>query len=283
MRGPDFIVIGAIKGGSTWLYDQTRAHPNCWPTPFKEIHYFNQARRSNFPLPKMEAWAVRGAHGETDPAARAFFNAILMCSGRPLSVDLYAELFAPKGDKVAGDVSPGYAGLDSATIETVAKGLPETKFVYLAREPISRAWSHMSMRARDGVFKPRVFQFYGTFCRYMNRPEMQLASYPSRIVTRWAQHLGPDRFRVFPYENTRRDPARQRRDIFDFIGLDPEAAVTVQADYNRKEGRRKLVMTPRVEGFLRAYLGEECAAWEALKVSSLASYMAPEFPENESI
>ena len=39
--GPDFLCIGAQKGGTQWLYDQLQYHPDFWMPPIKELHYFD--------------------------------------------------------------------------------------------------------------------------------------------------------------------------------------------------------------------------------------------------
>jgi hypothetical protein len=36
----DFLIIGAQKGGSTWLYNNLQGHPNVY-TPKEEIHFFS--------------------------------------------------------------------------------------------------------------------------------------------------------------------------------------------------------------------------------------------------
>src|SRR6266478_1414402 len=42
---PDFLCIGAHKGGTTWLYQQLDSHPDFWMPPIKELHYFDQLSR----------------------------------------------------------------------------------------------------------------------------------------------------------------------------------------------------------------------------------------------
>ena len=43
--GPDFLCIGAQKGGTRWLYDQLQIHPDFWMPPVKELHYFDRRGR----------------------------------------------------------------------------------------------------------------------------------------------------------------------------------------------------------------------------------------------
>ena len=43
---PDFLCVGAQKGGTTWLYQQLDSHPDFWMPPVKELHYFDQLSRT---------------------------------------------------------------------------------------------------------------------------------------------------------------------------------------------------------------------------------------------
>src|SRR5437667_372467 len=36
---PDFLCVGAQKGGTTWLYQQLDSHPDFWMPPIMEVHY----------------------------------------------------------------------------------------------------------------------------------------------------------------------------------------------------------------------------------------------------
>ena len=39
---PNFLIIGAQKGGSTWLYDVLREHPEIYLPKAIELHHFNR-------------------------------------------------------------------------------------------------------------------------------------------------------------------------------------------------------------------------------------------------
>jgi len=41
MRGPDFLVIGAQKGGTTLLYHYLIQHPSIREAARKEVHFFD--------------------------------------------------------------------------------------------------------------------------------------------------------------------------------------------------------------------------------------------------
>ena len=41
-KGPDFLIIGAQRAGTTWLHRVLRQHPSLWLAPVKELHYFDK-------------------------------------------------------------------------------------------------------------------------------------------------------------------------------------------------------------------------------------------------
>ena len=43
---PDFLCVGAQKGGTSWLYQQLESHPDFWMPPVKELHYFDKLSRT---------------------------------------------------------------------------------------------------------------------------------------------------------------------------------------------------------------------------------------------
>ena len=60
--------------------------------------------------------------------------------------------------------------------------------------------------------------------RHLSRPEVMLRSYPSRIVARWRRYVRPELFRVYFFDDLRREPAQLRASIVEFIGGDPSKA-----------------------------------------------------------
>lgn len=108
-RRPDFIVIGAMKCGTTTLFQWLDDHPDCRLSPDKEPHFFSRDREFR-----------RGP-------------------------EPYLALFAdaPPG-LVTGEASASYA--DPRIAPVVARRIhelaPEVKLIYLVRDPVARLKSH---------------------------------------------------------------------------------------------------------------------------------------------
>lgn len=102
---PDFIGIGAMRCGTTWIADKLRKHPEIYvPENFKELHFFDQ-----------------------------FYNK---------GIEWYESNFSKKEeDQISGEFTPKY--LRSPKIANlIKKHYPDTKLIISLRNPISRAFSH---------------------------------------------------------------------------------------------------------------------------------------------
>jgi hypothetical protein len=70
---------------------------------------------------------------------------------RHIDLDSYGRLFRHKGPLLSGDISPTYSTLSDEIIERVVDHFPNLKVVFLARDPVERAWSQLSMGVRLGM------------------------------------------------------------------------------------------------------------------------------------
>jgi len=141
---PDFLYVGAQKAGTSWLYRQLEPHPDFWMPPVKELHYFDQPTRTKefHPPQRGDARDSSFIDGMKDLSAQFY-----------LDLDSYGRLFSHKGTQLSGDISPAYSTLTDEIIERVVNHFPNMKVVFLARDPVERAWSQLSMGVRLGMIK----------------------------------------------------------------------------------------------------------------------------------
>jgi len=121
-RQPSFIVIGAVKGATTWIAHQLREHPGLW-LPDAEPHYFSSEYH-------------RGA-------------------------DWYRGLFvsAPP-DRIIGEKSADYLAHPDAAAR-IARDLPDVRLIAQLRNPVERAYSDYCMLYRRGLVGPDPLPYLG--------------------------------------------------------------------------------------------------------------------------
>jgi hypothetical protein len=119
---PTFLIIGAVKAGTTSLHHYLGQHPEIQMSAVKETNFFSGA-----------------ANGVPYPV------------GRVESLDEYERLFDPAFD-VRGEASPGYSNHPrrEGVPERIEELLPGVKLVYIVRDPIARAVSHYQMQVGLG-------------------------------------------------------------------------------------------------------------------------------------
>jgi hypothetical protein len=249
---PDFMCIGAHKSGTTWLYQQLDAHPDFWMPPVKELHYFDQLSRVNRSAPPR-------CRDERDLRFLESLNSL--SAKADIDLENYGRLFELKGSLLSGDISPNYSTLSSKLIRQIVRYFPSLKVIFLARDPVQRFWSHLSMEVHYRQIEPFDATNIHEVNRNLLRRGMRLRSYPTAVVTRWKRYVHPDRFRVYFFDDLQRNPTELRRSILDFLGADPDKpSGQLKTDYNRWAGMEKLPLTIQVRSHLAHVFKKELKA-----------------------
>jgi hypothetical protein len=268
-EGPDFLCVGMHKAGTQWLYDQLQGHPDFWMPPIKEIHYLerddDRGRNAQYILEHKRSTSRPGATRRSeigDPRDRAFLEDMAGHRGLPLSLDRYADLFRHKGNLLSGDITPQYGEIPEDIVAQVASRFPALKVILLVRDPVSRAWSHISQWHRQERFDARVLESPARFRAFVEgSKKLHKFSSATRVAERWQAQVGSERLRAFFLEDISLQPDRVRREVVGFLGGDPEKeVVTVEAAFNRKSGHRKLELSHQNEAVLAEFLKDEIRA-----------------------
>lgn len=249
---PDFLCVGAQKAGTSWLYQQLSEHPDFWMPPLKELHYFNQLSR----IPPVASARRR------DKRDHHFLESLNRLSARShLDLDEYARLFAPKGSLLSGDITPAYSMLNDEVIERIVSRFPNLKVIFLARDPVERAWSQLSMGVRLRNISPFNTTEVHDVIRNLLDPGVLLRSHPSKAVARWKRYVRPELFRVYFFDDLESNPAELRRSIVLFLGGDPNKPNGwLKAHQNSNVGREKPRLTAKVRSPIAEFFEQELKA-----------------------
>lgn len=169
---PTFLVIGAMRAGTTSLYQILRSHPSVFMASVKETNFFAFSEgKTDLPL---------------DPQAEA-----TLLANSITSVDKYVALFEGSGSaKVTGEVSPSYLFSPGAAAR-IMDCLPEAKIVALLRDPVERAYSAYLRRSGVSTDPGSFMTAAETEHRKFLSGE-RLPHYPLIVGSMYAGHL--DRF-----------------------------------------------------------------------------------------
>ena len=252
---PDFLCVGAQKAGTSWLYQQLERHPDFWMPPLKELHYLDRLNRTKrFHSPRCG-----------DERDRCFLQSMEALRGRfYLDLESYGELFSHKGPLVSGDISPAYSTLNDEIVERVANHFPKLKVLFLARDPVERAWSQLSMGVRLGMIRRFDASDPDEVIRNLLNPGVLVRSHPSKVVVRWKRYVRPENFGVYFFDDLKENPAELRRSILVFLGADPnKPSGGLQPHQNEDAKRSKLRLTANVRERMARFFQQELKACAA--------------------
>lgn len=134
---PDFLIVGALKAGTTALHNHLAMHPNVFLPPQKETWFWSF--KNNPPC-------------YNGPATI-----------KPVSqLSQYISIFKQaKAGQILGEVCPVYLYFYHQTInnlfETYGQQASNIKIIIILRHPALRAYSHYNMHRRD-VQEPLLFE-----------------------------------------------------------------------------------------------------------------------------
>lgn len=281
---PDFICIGPKRSATTWLADQLKLHRDIWLTPIQELNYLdgNFAGHAGKPYLKMHwsPWEVTKRlirnKGVGIGADAAFLKVARRLVAEPgLDLGSYRDLFGPAGGRISGDISPMYA---SMTAEQIARALPvlaNSRVLLLARDPVQRFWSELSMHARKRTFGEVDYGSSKVVAMFFEDPERQRQHFLSGIVERWREGIGADALQVFFFDDIVADPESSLRRIVATIGADWSKRLPgIPPSRNRKHGRLALDPSPDVKAMVDRWFADELARCRALFADRGAAWQA---------
>jgi hypothetical protein len=244
--------VGAQKAGTSWLYWQLEPHPDFWMPPVKELHYLNTLNRTRrFHPPRSK-----------DECDYCFLESMKNLSAQSyIDLQNYGELFRHKGALLSGDVSPAYSTLSDEVIDRVVDYFPNMEVIFLARDPVERAWSQLSMGVRLGMISRFDATDAEEVIRNLLNPGVLARSHPNKTVARWKRYVRPENFRVYFFDDLKENPAELRRSILRFLGGDPDKpSGGLKPHDNNDAGHEKLRLTAKVRDVMAQFFEHELKA-----------------------
>lgn len=214
-RLPTFIVIGAMKGGTTSLWGYLRAHPQVFMPDAKEIQFFSNPGRYE----------------------RGF--------------DWYTAHFADAADAVAvGEASTNYTKYPrlTGTPGRIAEAMPDVRLVYMLRNPIARIQSHyVQLVHRHGERRPLSVMV-------REDPELLDISRYRMQIDQYLEHFDRDQLLVMTSEELRNDRDATLARMFTFIDVDPalrrsESATELHRSVDKRLDTKVSTTARRMRGY----------------------------------
>jgi len=158
---PDFLIIGAARSGTTWIYENLKRNNQIWLPPNKEIHYFDRDIKYDSPSILYDDKFLKRLFSRENynkVFRKKMINSFKSCAANLNFKKLlwfiryycynyddswYLSLFNAGIGKIRGDITPGYQLLDDKDIAHLHKIMPNIKLILILRNPIYRTWSQL--------------------------------------------------------------------------------------------------------------------------------------------
>lgn len=188
--------VGAQKAGTSWLYKQLKAHPDTYSIK-KEYHYWDRR------LAPYTAWDKMGF--PEDDRRNEAESAMFLAGPDDHSVYWrYISENAPDGALVV-DFTPSYALCSADTFREMSELHPNSKFIFVLRDPVQRLWSGIRHRFRrlDGEGTVQGDDLIRGFDRALNNlfdPDLLRSRY-DLTISALSSVLPKSAFLVIPFED----------------------------------------------------------------------------------
>lgn len=222
------LCIGAQKAGTTWLADYMRAHPQIHMPPVKEVHYFD-ARFAPKWCAKYEAEMLGEFQQEVaaltikncgDPGLQQKLHAMLLRFRMIANPEEYIRFMSwgAQGRPVLFEATPDYSMIDARGFQAMRVMHPNTKLIFLLRNPADRFWSSMKFnRTHNPAFDIDVM-----FDRLLEREDFLLLADYGRTLREAGKVFPADHIHIEFYERLFDQAAIDR--LCSFAGIAPRAA-----------------------------------------------------------
>jgi hypothetical protein len=219
---PDFLIIGAMKSGTTFLYNLLTRHPLVEPAAAKELHYFD-----NLIEEEDSEWYRR-------------------CFPQPRWED---------GQRtITGEATPSYLPHPHAP-ERVAEVVPQARLIALLRNPVARAYSDYQQIARknrvkrtfEKTIKAKKVRQHGRGGKTSEREDHvgldDNSKYLSRGIyvdqlMRWSRFFGDEQILVLKSEDLFERPQDTLKPVLNYLDLpdwEPEAWEKIPKKRNKSK------------------------------------------------
>lgn len=229
---PDFLVIGAGRSGTTWLYENLKKSDDIWLPPIKEIHYFDRSPDYSSPSFLHEPSIIkrlvgteknniefrkRFARSLGNIAFKGGLNNLLWFLNFYLGKyndEWYTSLFKKGKEKVTGDITPAYQILKQDDIRKIYNLIPDCKIIFIIRNPIFRTWSQLRKNNQSKLD-------YGQIQKVLLSDEVKLRNDYLGTINNYMTFFPPENFLVLYYDEIIEAPVELINKALKFLDVSP--------------------------------------------------------------
>jgi len=229
---PNFFIVGAMKAGTTSLYNYLDQHPQVYMSPIKEPCYFSSETRPENMRPEFQEQAHRGIRDTREYIRGPMREKRL--AGLVVDWEDYVNLFrGVKGESAVGEASIRYLWSKMAP-DNIQARIPAAKIIIVLRDPPDRAFSEYHHAVANGVVRWSFGDHIQAALHLKSEklgilyPFLEYGLYYEQ-VKRYLDLFPRENVRIYLYEDYRAQFLQLWRDVLGFLQIDtsfsPDTAV----------------------------------------------------------
>jgi len=231
---PTFLIVGAVKAGTTSLHEYLQMHPEIFMSPVKEANYFSDADMlfEHFNVDYRQDININLDKYLDGPMEKKVHIAHVRTS------EQYHKLFRDAHHaKAIGEVSNSYLYLPS-TPSRIKSELPDVKIVMILRNPVERLYSQYLMNLKLGKIverdllkeieedKKKQIKGWGVSHLYL-----EVGNYYEQ-VKRYYDNFPAENIKVILFDDFKKDATGVMKDLFAFLRVDANFEIDMTQRYN---------------------------------------------------
>jgi hypothetical protein len=249
---PNFVIAGAMKAGTTSLFDYVAQHPDVFACRVKDPEFFVTY---DWPDAARFMWSLR-------PDVPAPYDAMFPLY-RQDDVASYEALFDGwRGQAVGGEGTALYLACPWAATN-IQRLVPGAKIVVILRDPVERAISHYRFeRQLDPALLSDEFEVAVRATQLRRNRDCEwswglipLGHYGEQLE-RYFAVFGRDQVHVCFFEDLCRDPVAVTQQVYAFLGIDP-AFVPATAQRHNASRLPRPAIAPATLAWLREQFADD--------------------------
>ncbi|HMZ88326.1 MAG TPA: sulfotransferase [Chitinophagales bacterium] len=231
---PTFLIVGAVKAGTTSIHEYLQMHPEVYMSPVKETNHFSDADMlfDHFNVDYKQDINANLEKYLAGPMDKKIHIAHVR------TAEQYAALFKNvTSQKAIGEVSNSYLYLPS-TARAIHKALPDVQIVMILRNPVERLYSQFLMNLKLGKIvekdllkeieadQVKPVKGWGVSHLYL-----EVGMYYEQ-VKRYLDIFDKNKVCILYYDDYKKDPTGTMQSLFKFLGVDATFTPDMSKRYN---------------------------------------------------
>ncbi|HIF40173.1 MAG TPA: hypothetical protein EYQ74_03640 [Planctomycetes bacterium] len=178
---PDFLGVGAVKAGTTWLHRNLFKHSELYLPIQKPVFFWDRHREKG--------------------------------------LESYARIFEPGRDCLCGEFTASYSVLPAQTKDEIRDLMPDLKLILILREPKSRAWSEAKMELTLIQERDTGTLQEGDYLDFLESEKCRERGDYAAIIREWSARFPREQIYIGLYDDIVRDPRKLLTEVFEFLDV----------------------------------------------------------------